>query len=95
MGTAEVPKEDAMAEKEIGAITHYFGHVSVGIIELKDSLKLGDKIHIKGHATDFMQDISSMQIEHANVPEAKSGESVGIKISQKVHQNDKVYKVTD
>lgn len=84
-----------MAEKEIGKITHYFGHVGAGIIELKDLLKVGDKIHIKGHNVDFMQDVSSMQIEHTIVNEAKAGEHVGIKVSQKVHQNDIVYKITD
>lgn len=84
-----------MTEKEIGTITHYFGHVSVGIIALKDTLKVGDKVRIKGHTTDFGQDVSSMQIEHAVVSEAKPGDNVGIKVSQKVHQNDKVYKVID
>lgn len=82
-----------MQEKEIGIITHYFGHVNVGIIKLSDSVKAGEKIHIKGHTTDITQDIDSMQIEHVNVPEAKSGDSVGIKVTTKVHPNDKVYKV--
>ena len=34
----------AMQEKEIGKFTHYFAHVSAGIIELSDALKVGDKI---------------------------------------------------
>lgn len=84
-----------MGEKEIGHIVHYYSHLDVGIIELKDALKVGDKIHIKGHTSDFNQDISSMQIEHKDVSGAKSGDMVGIKVSQKVHQNDKVYVVTD
>ena len=54
-----------MEEREIGKITHYFGHLDVGIIELSDALKVGDKIRIKGHTSDFTQDIKSMQIEHA------------------------------
>jgi len=83
-----------MAEKEIGRITHYFGHVGVGIIELKDSLKVGEKLHVVGHAYDFLQDVISMQIEHKDVKEAKPGDSVGIKVPQKVHENDKVFKVT-
>lgn len=82
-----------MQEKEIGAITHYFGHVNVGIIKLSDSIKIGDKIHIKGHTTDITQDVDSMQIEHANVSEARPGDSVGVKVATKVHLNDKVYKV--
>ena len=83
-----------MAEKEIGKIVHYFDKISVGIIELSDILKIGDKVRIKGHTTDFTEDVTSMQIEHVTVSEAKAGESVGIKVSQKVHQGDKVYKVT-
>lgn len=82
-----------MAEKEIGKITHYFAHVNAGIIELSDTLKVGDRIHIKGHTSDFMQTVTSMQIEHASITEAKNGDQVGIKLDQKVHQHDKVYKV--
>jgi len=82
-----------MEEKEIGKITHYFGNINVGIIELSDALKVGEKIHVKGHTADFTQDVSSMEIEHVVVSEAKSGDAVGIKLSQKVHQNDRVYKV--
>lgn len=82
-----------MQENEIGKITHYYGHLSVGIIELQDSLKVGDTIHIKGHSSDFTQPVDSMQIEHTGVVEAKSGDVIGIKVAQKVHPHDKVYKV--
>jgi hypothetical protein len=83
-----------MQEKEIGKITHYYSHLSVGIIELSDALKVGETIHIKGHASDFTQNVDSMQIEHASVLEAKSGEVIGIKVIDKAHPHDKVYKVT-
>ena len=79
-----------MQEKEIGKITHYFGKISVGIIELTDSLKVGDSIHIKGVHTDFTQKVDSIQIEHQNVEEAKAGDFVGIKVRERVHPNDKV-----
>jgi len=82
-----------MEEKLIGKITHYYGNINVGIIELSDVLKAGDKIHIKGHASDFTQQIASMQIEHASVSEANVGDQVGIKVDQKVHEHDSVYKV--
>ncbi|MBI2093465.1 MAG: translation elongation factor-like protein [Candidatus Omnitrophica bacterium] len=84
-----------MPEKAIGRISHYYGHISVGIIELTDGLKVGDSIHIKGHATDFTQSVDSMQVEHVNVQEAKAGDSVGIKIAQKVHPHDTLYKVVN
>ena len=84
-----------MEEKQIGKIVHYFGHVGVGIIGLSDGLKVGDKIRLIGHDYDFTQDVTSMQIEHKDVPEGKVGEQVGVKLSQKVHQNDAVYKIID
>jgi putative protease len=82
-----------MEEKEVGRITHYYGNISVGIVELSDILKVGDTIHIKGHASDFNQTVDSIQIEHKNVSEAKAGDLVGIKVIQKVHPHDKVYKI--
>jgi putative protease len=82
-----------MQEKEIGTVSHYYGHLSVGIIELQDVLKIGDTVHIKGHTDDFTEAVESMQIEHANVTEAKAGDIIGIKVTQKVHPHDKVYKV--
>ena len=82
-----------MPEKQIGKIAHYFAHVEAGIIELSDVLKIGDKIRIKGHTSDFTQDVTSMQIEHASVSEAKPGDHAGVKLSQKAHQHDAVYKV--
>ena len=82
-----------MQEQEIGKVAHYYGHLNVGIIELSDVLKVGDSIHIKGHSSDFTQPVESMQIEHASVQEAKAGDAVGIKVSQKVYPHDKVYKV--
>ena len=84
-----------MEEKEIGFITHYFSKISVGIIQLKDVLKVGDTIHIRGAHDDFTQTVDSMQIEHEIVEEAKKGDLVGIKVSQKVHPNDKVLLVLE
>ena len=84
-----------MEEKEIGKITHYFGKISVGIIQLKDSLKVGDTIHIKGAHDDFTQTVESLQIEHNQVQEAKAGDAVGIKVKSKVHENDVVFKILE
>lgn len=84
-----------MKEKEIGVITHYFGKISVGIIKLQDSLKVGDTIHIKGAHIDYTQKVDSMQIEHNNVEEAKAEDLVGVKLEQKVHPKDKVFKVLE
>jgi len=82
-----------MYEQEIGVVSHYYGKLSVGIIDLKEPLKVGDTIHVKGAHDDFTQKVESMQIEHDKIEEGKAGEAVGIKVAKKVHPNDKVYKV--
>jgi putative protease len=79
-------------EKEIGIITHYFGKISVGIIKLKGPLAVGEKIHIKGAHDDFTQAVSSMQLNHKDISRAKKGDEVGIKVTQRVHENDRVYR---
>jgi len=84
-----------MEEKLIGKITHYYGKIGVGIIELSDNLKVGDKIHIKGHSTDFEEVVDSIQVEHENVNSAKKGEVIGLKVKDKVKEGDEVYLILE
>ena len=80
-------------EKLIGKITHFFSNISVAVLELENSLAVGDKIKIKGRGQEFEQAVDSMQVEHKNVEKAGKGESVGMKVAQKVKEGDLVYKV--
>ncbi len=84
-----------MEEQLIGKIAHFYGKPSVGMIELSDTLKVGDKIHIKGKDTDFTQQVTSMRLEFKDITEGKPRELVGVKVEQRVHKLDEVYKVTD
>jgi putative protease len=84
-----------MSGTQIGIVTHFFDHISVAVLSLTEALRVGDTVHILGHSTDFRQEVTSMQIEHKEVPEAKPGDDVALKVSQKVHVHDKVFKLTD
>jgi translation elongation factor EF-1alpha len=84
-----------MPEEEVGKISDYFAKIGVAAIELTGSLSVGDTIHIKGHTTDFEQKVDSMQIEHQSVEKANPGDSIGIKVKDRVRQHDVVYKVTE
>lgn len=79
--------------KLIGKVTHYFGNIGVAVIELTDTLKIGDTIRITNATVDFTQTVESMEIEHKKVQEAKAGEAVGLKVNQKVKEGYKVYRL--
>jgi selenocysteine-specific translation elongation factor len=84
-----------MAEEKIGTVSDFFARPVVAAIELTAALKVGDKIRIKGHTTDLELVVDSMQIDNVDVKEAKAGDSVGVKVSERVRKRDTVYKVTD
>ena len=83
-----------MPEKRIGVVRDYFARVEVAGIDLEETLRSGDTIHIKGHTTDLEQTVESMQIEHEQVEEAKAGAAIGIKVRERCRGGDVVYKVT-
>jgi len=84
-----------MTEEAIGKVSDFFARPVVAGIELTATLKVGDKIHITGHTTDLEFTVNSMQIDNVNVNEAKAGDAVGIKVSDRVRRGDIVYKVID
>lgn len=85
-----------MAEVEIGKVTHYFSKIRVAAIEItSDSLSVGDTIRIKGHTSDFTQEVDSMQIDNQPVETATVGQTIGLKVVEHARQNDTVYKVVD
>lgn len=78
--------------EQVGKITHYFSKIGVAVVELTGNLKTGETIHIKGHTTDITMPVKSMQIEHEKVNEAKSGQSIGLKVPEHVRGGDLVYR---
>jgi len=89
--TPLAPSQKSQEEK-IGIITHFFSNISVGIVKLKAELGVGDMIHVKGARSDFRQKVVSMQLNHRPITLAKRGDEVGIKVIQRVRENDTVYR---
>lgn len=92
-----MPKEEKAlpaGRQAIGKITHYFSNISVAVIDLVSVLKEGDNIRITGgEDTDFEQTVDSMQVEHKEVKTAKKGDSVGLKVKEKVREGYNVFKI--
>jgi len=77
--------------KVLGKITHIFDKISVAIIKVAATLKVGDYVQIKGKTTDFKQKVDSIQINHKNVPMVGKGAEIGLKVINQVRENDIVY----
>ncbi len=84
-----------MPEVEIGKVSDFFARPVVAGITLTATLKQGDKIHIKGYTTDMELIVDSMQINNVDVTQAKAGDAIGVKVSERVRRGDIVYKVTE
>ncbi len=83
-----------MEEEKVGKVQKFFAKPGVAAIEVTDGiLRIGDRLHFKGHTTDFEDTITSMQIEREVIEEAKSGDLIGIKVKDRVRESDTVYKI--
>jgi putative protease len=82
-----------MAEVEVGRVEHYFGRIGVVGIGLTARVAIGDTIHVKGHTTDLVRAVESMQIDNEAVEEAGAGDAVGIVVGERCRAGDHVFRV--
>ncbi len=85
-----------MPEEQVAVIVKFFAKPSVAALEVTNgSIVTGDLLRYKGHTTDFTEQITSMEVDNQPVAEAKVGDLVGVKVKERVRENDKVYKVVE
>ncbi len=76
----------------IGRVTHWFGHISVAAVQLTGPLAVGDRIHVRGHTTDLVETVRSMEIDHRRVERAGPGDDVAVGVEGHVHEHDLIYR---
>ena len=85
-----------MSEEQVGVVIKFFAKPSVAAIEVTSgTIKTGEVLKFKGHTTDFTEEVMSMEVENQAIEEAKVGDLVGLKVKERVRENDKVYKVVE
>ncbi|MCR4336138.1 MAG: U32 family peptidase [archaeon] len=75
----------------IGIVKKYYVNVGVAEVKLIENISIGRKIVFEGATTFLEQELTSMQINHKEIKEAKKDRLVGIKVSERVRENDKVF----
>lgn len=81
--------------EEIGEVAGYFAIPSAAVVKIKKgTLRVGDRIWIRGHTTDLIETISSLQVDRQPVTQAEAGQEAGLKVSSRVRPNDRVYKLS-
>ena len=84
-----------MTETKIGMVTHYYNHLHVaGVTITNGELRDGDRIHIKGHSSDFEQEVRTMEIDHEQVHVAKAGDQIGLGVIEHAREHDTVFMVS-
>jgi len=85
-----------MPEEQVGVIVKFFAKPSVAAIEVTSgTIKPGDDLRYKGHTTDFTEQVERIELNNEPIEEAKVGDLVGIKVKERVRENDRVYKMTE
>jgi putative protease len=78
--------------EEIGTVSHWFAHLSVAAVRLTGPLAVGDRIHIKGHTTDLVETVRSMEVEHRKVDHGGPGDDVAVTVEGHVRKHDVIYR---
>jgi translation elongation factor EF-1alpha len=85
-----------MAEQKVGEVVKFFSKVGVAAIKVTEgTIRVGDRIRIKGHSTDFEDQVQSMQIDNQPVEKAEVGQMIGVKVKDRVREKDLIYKIVD
>ncbi len=81
---------------QLGKVVHYYPEVEVASLNLiHRELELGDKILIEGKTTYLEEVVNSIEIDGKQIKRAGKGQEVGIKVSNRVRKNDKVFLIRD
>lgn len=76
----------------VGHITHYYPKIGVALIDLKHKgLNVNENIQIEGEKTFIEQKVDSMEMKNKEIKKSKKGEEIGIKVKERVYNNDNVF----
>ncbi len=77
---------------QIARVTHYYDKVHVAVVEIiSQPLEVGDTVSVRGVQTDFIQVVSTIQIENTKVTRVEAGEVCALRVEKPVQAGDMLY----
>jgi len=84
----------SVRRQAVGVVQNYFVKQGAAAVRLLESgLTVGDSIVIEGTSTYLEQEVESLMIGVDLVQEAGKGQDVGMKVADRVRENDRVFRV--
>lgn len=87
-------QEQAGKQKQVGKITHYYSDIGVGVVKVAAAFSKGDNLLIGKNEPYRKQEALSMQLNHQAIEKTRKGQEIGLKVSGKVREGDKVFKLS-
>lgn len=75
----------------IGKVTHFYDRISVGVVAIASTIRVGDMITLVHAGKSFTQKVVSMQQQHTPIPVALAGQEVGIKLDKYAPEGTKIF----
>ena len=63
-------------------------------LDIKGPTVVGDTIHVRGHSTDFVQQVASLALDGAPVREGAPPQALGVRLEARARPGDRVYRVS-
>jgi hypothetical protein len=79
---------------EVGVVVHWFPRASAAVVALSHPIHVGDTIHVRGHSTDFVQQVASLALDGAPVREGAPPQALGVRLDARARPGDRVYRVS-
>ncbi|MRG76773.1 MAG: U32 family peptidase [ANME-2 cluster archaeon] len=84
----------SVRRQAVGVVQNYFVKQGAAAVKLMEGgLAVGDSIVIEGTSTYLEQEVESLMIGVDLVQEAGKGQDVGMKVADRVRENDRVFRV--
>ncbi len=90
----DAPASEEANPEDVGTVVHYYPHVNAAIVRVeRGGFRVGDTLEFHGYTTNFQQRIGHIELEHESVGSAAPGQVVGIHVTERVREHDRVRKV--